>query len=440
MNGSRTESSDLISEEKVKDPSRNPIAVEVKDVSKTFRIPKHRVESFKERAVHPLRKNEYRELKALDGISFDIHQGEFFGIVGRNGSGKSTLLKILASIYRADAGTIRMAGRLAPFIELGVGFNPDLTAYDNVVMNGVMMGLSRSEAASRLDRVIDFAELEEFTELKLKNYSSGMMVRLAFSLMVQADADILLIDEVLAVGDASFQQKCADTFNQMRDLGKTIVLVTHDMASVEAYCHRAMLIQDGEIKELGRPREVARAYFKLNFDASSARQTALDYMEDGEVSDDFVLDVDIQAKVRDSWLSDAAGGRTTNIEVGERLNFNVEIEALRDLNRPLFTFQINDSKHVQVTGFNQTLEVEDESGDRLPAGSVARISGTIENPLAPGRYQVICWVTRERETSKRVVQGLKLFEFAVFGIKRTPGLVEATTNLKARILTGDADE
>ena len=161
---------------------------------------------------------------------------------GRNGSGKSTLLKILASIYRADAGRVRMAGRVAPFIELGVGFNPELTARENGVLNGVLMGLTLREARRRLDAVLEFAELEDFVDLKLKNYSSGMMVRFAFAVMVQADADIMLIDEVLAVGDAAFAQKCMDVFHERRRAGKTIVLVTHDMATVQTLCHRAMLL------------------------------------------------------------------------------------------------------------------------------------------------------------------------------------------------------
>ena len=186
-----------------------PLAIAVDDLHKSFRIPTHRIDSLKERLVRPFSARDYRELHALDGISFEIRKGEFFGIVGRNGSGKSTLLKLLASIYRADAGRIRMAGRLAPFIELGVGFNADLTARENVVLNGVMMGLTPKEMRRRLDAVLEFAELEEFVDLKLKNYSSGMMVRLAFSVMLEADADVLLIDEVLAVGDAAFQQKCA---------------------------------------------------------------------------------------------------------------------------------------------------------------------------------------------------------------------------------------
>src|SRR3954449_5118486 len=164
-----------------------PVVIEVRGVEKAFRIPEHRIDSLKERAAHPLARMEYREQRALRDISFDAHQGEFFGIVGRNGSGKSTLLKLLASIYRADSGRIRIAGRLAPFIELGVGFNQELTARENVVLNGVMMGLTPKEVRSRLDAVIDFAELHDFADLKLKNYSSGMLVRLAFSVMLEAD-------------------------------------------------------------------------------------------------------------------------------------------------------------------------------------------------------------------------------------------------------------
>src|SRR3954454_1937503 len=179
-----------------------PVVIEVRGLDKSFRVPRYRVDTLKERFSHPFTRVEYRELRALRGVSFDVRRGEFFGVVGRNGSGKSTLLKILSSIYRADGGRIRMAGRLAPFIELGVGFNAELTARENVALNGVMMGLGRREAAARLGAVLEFAELEEFVDLKLKNYSSGMLVRLAFSVMVQTDADIMLVDEVLAVGDA----------------------------------------------------------------------------------------------------------------------------------------------------------------------------------------------------------------------------------------------
>ena len=188
-------------------------------VSKTFRVPEERTHTLKERALHPLRRSRHDAFKALKDVSFAVERGEFFGIVGRNGSGKSTLLKCMAGIYGVDEGRIWCNGRLSTFIELGVGFNPDLAALDNVVMNGIMLGLSPREARARYERIIEFAELEEFQDLKLKNYSSGMHVRLAFSVAIQVDADILLIDEVLAVGDAAFQQKCFDVFNQLRDAG-----------------------------------------------------------------------------------------------------------------------------------------------------------------------------------------------------------------------------
>src|SRR3954466_10613955 len=208
---------------------RSHLAIQVEGLEKTFRIPTHQVQTLKERALHPFRRTEYDELNVLRGVSFEIPSGEFFGIVGRNGSGKSTLLKCLAGIYRADGGSMKVAGRLSPFIELGVGFNPDLTARENVVINAVMMGLTPREARARFDQVIEFAELEDFVDLKLKNYSSGMQVRLAFAVMVQPGAGLLLIHEVLAVGDAAFQQRCFDEFLRLRDEGRTIVLVTHDM-------------------------------------------------------------------------------------------------------------------------------------------------------------------------------------------------------------------
>src|SRR5689334_12018677 len=287
------------------------VVIEARGIEKTFRIPQHRIDSLKERAVHPFTRAEYREQQVLRDISFDVHEGEFFGIVGRNGSGKSTLLKILSSIYRADAGTVRMAGRLAPFIELGVGFNPELTSMDNVVLNGVLMGLTRREARARLDRVLDFAELRDFADLKLKNYSSGMMVRLAFSVMVEADADIMLIDEVLAVGDASFAQKCMDVFRAKRDAGKTIVLVTHDMATVQGFCDRATVVHDGEQLYTGDPEEAALRYFRLNFGGPGDTGP-----RDGGVPD-------VNAKLIDAWLEDPRGDRVENVEQGDAITMHL---------------------------------------------------------------------------------------------------------------------
>src|SRR3954463_9286287 len=241
------------------------IAVRAEGVSKVFRLPHEQVHTLKERIVHPTRRRSFERLEALQDVSFDVRRGEFFGIVGRNGSGKSTLMKCLAGIYRADAGDMWMRGRMAPFIELGVGFNPELTARDNVLLNAIMLGLTPAQARERYDAIIAFAELEQFVDLKLKNYSSGMQVRLAFAVMAHVDADVLLIDEVLAVGDAAFQQKCYDALNRIHHEGRTILLVTHDMDQVQRFCTRAMLLERGRLVEIGPAADVARRYLRLNF-------------------------------------------------------------------------------------------------------------------------------------------------------------------------------
>ncbi len=397
------------------DAGDRPVVIEARAVDKTFRIPTHRIDSFKERAVHPFARPQYRVLRALRGVSFDVGRGEFFGIVGRNGSGKSTLLKILASIYRSDSGTIRMAGRPAPFIELGVGFNPDLTARENVVLNGVMMGLSQREARRRLEAVLEFAELREFVDLKLKNYSSGMLVRLAFSVMIQAEAEILLIDEVLAVGDAAFQQKCQDVFREMRDSDRTVVLVTHDMTTVQTYCHRAMLLDDGEVSYLGDPEEAGRRYLRLNF---GKRPISI-----GRDRPPISVVPDLHAKVVDAWLENARGERISNVEVGEPIRLRAVVEARRDLIGPEFQLEFNNADRVQVFGLRQALTAQDGGQSRVEAGQRVRVSATAENRLMPGRYSVVCWVGASRDGPEKGTQAMKLLEFVVFGVTGGPGIV-----------------
>jgi ABC-type polysaccharide/polyol phosphate transport system ATPase subunit len=411
-------------------PQDGPVAIEVRDLEKTFRIPVHRIDSFKERAVHPLAQPDYRILEALRRVSFNVSRGEFFGIVGRNGSGKSTLLKILASIYRADAGSIRMAGRLAPFIELGVGFNPDLTARENVTLNGVMMGLSQKEARRRLDAVLEFAELEGFVDLKLKNYSSGMLVRLAFSVMIQAEADILLIDEVLAVGDAAFQQKCRDVFAEMKDGGRTIVLVTHDMTAVQRFCHRAMLLDEGEVRFLGDPEEAGRQYFRMNFEK---RKVTLDGDREVMIVPDFL------ARVSEAWLEDENGERIANVEAEQPIRLHAVIEARQDLSNPGFGLQVNNADGVHV--FELDAKLASEDGDSsLAAGQRVRISATIDNPLMPGRYAIVCWVAVLRNDEETAQQAMKLLNFVVFGIAKGQSIVSVPGELEVGVEAAPAPE
>lgn len=241
------------------------IAISVKGVQKNFQLPHEKNTSIKSSVVNVFRKKDktVETQHALRGVSFDVKKGEFFGILGRNGSGKSTLLKILAEIYLPTKGEVKVKGKLVPFIELGVGFNPELTGRENVYLNGALLGFSSKEIDEKYDDIVKFAELEEFMDQKLKNYSSGMQVRLAFSVATRAEADILLVDEVLAVGDADFQRKCFDYFKSLKKSGKTVVFVTHDMGAVREYCDRAILIKDGKIAHEGKATVIAEEYLKL---------------------------------------------------------------------------------------------------------------------------------------------------------------------------------
>lgn len=245
--------------------------VTIKNVTKSFKIPREKSSGLKQQALNVFKgKKGYRIFTPLKDISFEVYEGDFFGIVGKNGSGKSTLLKIIASIYTPNQGHVKVNGSLVPFIELGVGFNPELTGRENIYLNGALLGFNHKEIDSMYQEIVDFAELPEFMEERLKNYSSGMQVRLAFSIAIKARGDILLLDEVLAVGDAAFQQKCFDYFEQLKREKKTIIIVTHDMTAVKRFCNRAMLIEHGKIKKIGTPSDIADLYTEDNIEASQA--------------------------------------------------------------------------------------------------------------------------------------------------------------------------
>ncbi len=353
-----------------------PAAVRAERVSKGFRLPHQRYSTLKERALHPLRARSHDTLQALEDVSFEVASGEFFGIVGRNGSGKSTLLKCLAGIYGIDSGEIAVAGRLSPFIELGVGFNPELTARDNVLINAIMLGLTRTEAKQRFDRIIEFAELGEFLDLRLKNYSSGMSVRLGFSVAIEVDADILLVDEVLAVGDASFQRKCFDQFEEMRSAGRTILFVTHDMSSVERLCDRAMLLERGRMLSIGPPDEIARQYHEVNFGSTpgeAAPQPEADIPSTGGP----------EARVKSTWCENATGERIIGSVQGERCTACFAVEFASSVEGAAFsvTFR-NEARHTIFVATSGTEPIPGpfRAGERL----IVRLS--FENRLAPNRY------------------------------------------------------
>jgi ABC-type polysaccharide/polyol phosphate transport system ATPase subunit len=355
-------------------------AVSIESVSKTFRLPHQQYSTLKERALHPFRSTEYDELHAVKDISLEIATGEFFGIVGRNGSGKSTLLKCIAGIYGVDGGRISIAGRLSPFIELGVGFNMDLTARDNVIINAIMLGLSRRQARERFDHVIAFAELEEFIDLKLKNYSSGMLVRLAFATSIQVEAEILLIDEVLAVGDAAFQQKCFEEFFRLKREGRTIVFVSHDMYSVERFCHRAMLMERGDMIQIGEPRIIGRAYHKLNFGQLPHEAPTEELASGGTI-------------ITEAWFQNARGERVTSASQEERLSMCFEVRIAEELNDPVFAATLRTELGHTIIVARSDQHGKDSGSFKASETVIARFD--LPNWLTSSRYAMTPSVARE---------------------------------------------
>jgi ABC-type polysaccharide/polyol phosphate transport system ATPase subunit len=384
-------------------------AIAVRGVSKTFRVPHERTHTLKERALHPRRHSGHQVFHALNDISFTVAEGEFFGIAGRNGSGKSTLLKCIAGIYGVE-GDIWRRGRVSTFIELGVGFNADLAARDNVILNGIMLGLSPREARKRYDSVIEFAELKEFEDLKLKNYSSGMYVRLAFSVAIQVDADILLIDEILAVGDAAFQQKCFDVFNRMRDEGKTIVFVTHDMGALNRFCHRALLLERGSQVYIGDPQEVGDRYLELNFGRDPTASGVAEGRGDGD------------AKVLEAWVEDEQGKRQPAVPQGQRITLRARVSFMVEVEDPQASVYVHNEEHKAVLVASTVLEHE-RSG-RFRSGEDAVFSFTFDNVLAPGRYSPV-FNLAHRGSGLDVIDRFEgAFSFVVTAQQALGGLVD----------------
>jgi ABC-type polysaccharide/polyol phosphate transport system ATPase subunit len=386
-------------------------AVVARAVSKSFTVPEEKVHTLKERAMHPRRRIRRNTFRALNEISFAVQPGEFFGIAGRNGSGKSTLLKCLAGIYQAE-GDIWCRGRLSTFIELGVGFNPDMAAKDNVVMNGIMLGLSPREARKRYESVIEFAELQEFKDLKLKNYSSGMHVRLAFSVAIQVDADILMIDEVLAVGDAAFQQKCFDVFNDLRDRGRTIIFVTHDMAALQRFCNRALLLERGSPVYMGEPYEVADRYLELNFgrDPSATGASVDGHTGDGE------------ARVAEVWLESDDGERLTSVPQQEQVTLYARVEFMVDIEDPAASVFVYNEEHRAIVV--ATTAIDNERSGHFSAGEQVVFSFGFENVLAPGRYSPVFQLAH-RGTGLDVIDRFEgSYSFVVTGPGARGGLID----------------
>lgn len=341
-------------------------AILVEGVSKTFWLPHEKQKSLKGALIN-FKKRGYEKQIALSGISFDIKEGEFFGIVGRNGSGKSTLLKMLAGIYAPSEGQIHINGKLTPFIELGVGFNEELTGRENVYLNGALFGFSRREMDAMYGDIVKFAELERFMDQKLKNYSSGMQVRLAFSIAIRAQSDILVLDEVLAVGDAAFQKKCYDYFATLQENKKTVVLVTHDMGAVRQYCDRAILIEGGKIVKMGSAETIAQAYQKLFIENAATTEA--------------------KHEAGTRWGEGGIHIQNATVRIHEKtIDIFTSFLVNKDLPPPVYGFSLYSQKGINLLESN-TLRLEYKT-QKVAAGQHIKLQWTIPNILRTGKYKL----------------------------------------------------
>lgn len=347
-------------------------AIIVENVYKNFKLPHEKAGSVKSiflnlfRAIRERRSFETQH--ALHDVSLEVKKGEFFGIVGRNGSGKSTLLKMLAGIYQPTKGTIRVEGKLVPFIELGVGFSPELTGRQNVYLNGALLGFSEEEINGQYQDIVEFAELEKFMDQKLKNYSSGMQVRLAFSMAVRAKADVLLIDEVLAVGDADFQRKCFNYFNQLKNTDTTVIFVSHNMNAVREYCDRAMLIEKSRVVEIGSTESVADKYLQL-------------FMEDNSESNVG------STSAKDRWGDQALMIESVVTKASlETISITVTMIADKDFDNPVAGFRIRDASGNEITGTNT--KQERAVIPSLKKGQKSTVTWSMPNVVRDGEYTV----------------------------------------------------
>lgn len=413
------------------------IAISVKNISKTFKIPHEKVSSLRGAAVSVFSRNKgFEEFKALDDVSFEVKKGEFFGIIGRNGSGKSTLLKILAGIYQTDKGSVNVDGLISPFLELGIGFNPELSGRDNVYLNATVLGMTKKQIDEKFDSIVRFSELERFIDQKLKNYSSGMQVRLAFSVSIHANREILLMDEVLAVGDSNFQSKCIREFTKYKAQGKTVILVTHDIGTVQRYCDRAMLVRSGRILKIGKAVNVVNEYVYENMSDEEKRifdeekqeteqaEKNLENMKGVELENEkrrIEEEKRRQEEERRNKVVEITkvefldkDGKVRNVfETGESIDIKIYFKINKETNELNFGIGLHSIYGGQIFGYNT--QMDDYNVDKSKNCIILHFDSI---PLLKGEYvmNVACWENVE-EKHLDFKPGFKTLQMCTLGVE-----------------------
>jgi ABC-2 type transport system ATP-binding protein len=396
-------------------------AIKVRGLSKTFRLPHERYSGLKQKILSTGKGGKgYEVQKVLDDVSFEINKGEFFGIVGKNGSGKSTLLKTIAGIYAPDAGKVTIDGKLVPFIELGVGFNPELTGRENVFLNGALLGFSRKEMEAMYDEIVEFAELERFMDQKLKNYSSGMQVRLAFSIAIRAQGDILLLDEVLAVGDSAFQQKCFSYFAKLRQDKKTVILVTHNMDSVQRFCNRALMLDEGKIQAIGSPDEITSAYDEANRKIVSRVSRA----KTTDVHDGYrEVDTAVRASIK---TLNQMGEKTDTFYAEDKIGIEVTVVSNKALSGVVLGIQLKNSDGVPV--YRVATERPNHEIEKFVPDRPINVRLELQNIFAEDAYRVDITV-KSKDRTKEYFNGRGIANFNVIADTKTGWTLRPTYKL-----------
>jgi len=368
------------------------LAIKVEHISKIFRLPHEKNTSIKSALINFTPRKRFEMQQALKDVSFEVKKGEFFGIIGRNGSGKSTMLKLLAGIYSPTEGILQINGKLTPFIELGVGFNPELTGRENVYLNGALLGFNRREMQAMYKDIVEFAELERFMDQKLKNYSSGMQVRLAFSIAIRAKSDILLIDEVLAVGDVNFQRKCIGVFEDLKRAGRTIVFVSHSMGDVREFCDRVAVIDGGDLLFCGSTEEGIDLYNKLNFEAERQRTES-----ENKSPRNVKRFGNGKARIDSYHFLNEEGKKTTRLSAAKKFSVEIAISFHGEVKNPAIGIMFKKNPQEILYGINNFYEKfkvgQMKKGDRIKF----RASGVM--PLASGIYYVSLSITDARSAA-----------------------------------------
>lgn len=382
------------------------VVLSVDHVTKAFRVHREKTNSLKHFLIGG--RNRYEEFKALNDVSFDVREGEVFGVIGHNGSGKSTLLKCMAGILRPDAGSVAVNRRFSALLELGAGFEPELSGRDNVALNGAILGMTRKEIAERFDEIVEFSGLEDFIDAPVKTYSSGMYVRLAFAIAINVDPSLLIIDEILAVGDVTFQQKCMEKFVEFRDAGRTIVLVTHDLGAVKNMCDRAILLEHGNASEPGPPGELVDEYTESMLEARVEDATGFQRRGSGAIQIERAI-----------MLVD--GKPTDRVVGGDSVTFRLEFRAHKEIERPVFAVSIENVQGISVTQpctRDVGLVPETIEGPGVVEMTIPSV------PMLPGPYQVTTEITGyHRGHIYDHIQGAVKFDVLPGAVQETTGLV-----------------